>query len=129
MGTDNYRVDLPQGYILKEAYIAEAIAAADVLITLSHFKGHPIGVIGGAIKNLGIGAQSRRGKFNVHMGGHPRYGFGANIFHPRILRDERATKTGEPLKSLVHSISYMLPRTRLNGKEKGVLTAWPVLGL
>jgi len=59
MGTDDLRVDLPQGYILKEAYIAEAIAAADVLITLTHFKGHPEGVIGGAIKNLGIGAQSK----------------------------------------------------------------------
>lgn len=74
MGTDDYRVDLPEGYILKEAYVATAIAAADVLITLTHFKGHMTGVIGGAIKNLGIGAQSKRGKFNVHMGRHPRYG-------------------------------------------------------
>jgi len=74
MGTDDFRVDLPEGYILKEAYIATAIAAADVLITLTHFKGHVTGVIGGAVKNLGIGAQSKRGKFNVHMGRHPRYG-------------------------------------------------------
>jgi len=65
VGTDDYRVDLPEGYILKEAYIAKAIAAADVLITLTHFKGHAIGVIGGAIKNLGIGAQSKRGKSQV----------------------------------------------------------------
>jgi uncharacterized Fe-S center protein len=83
MGTDDYRVDLPEGYILKEAFIATAIAAADVLITLTHFKGHAMGVIGGAIKNLGIGAQSKRGKFNVHMGGHPRYGFtAAAAMHP-----------------------------------------------
>ncbi len=83
LGTDDYRVDLPEGYILKEAYVATAIAAADVLITLSHFKGHMMGVVGGAIKNLGIGAQSKRGKFNVHMGGHPRYGFqGAARFDP-----------------------------------------------
>jgi uncharacterized Fe-S center protein len=34
-------------------------------------------VIGGAIKNLGIGAQSKRGKFNVHLGGHPKYGLNA----------------------------------------------------
>ncbi len=98
MGTDDYRVDLPQGYILKEAYIAEAIAAADVLITLSHFKGHPIGVIGGAIKNLGIGAQSRRGKFNVHMGGHPRYGFGANIFHPENFKGRKSDKDWRALE-------------------------------
>jgi hypothetical protein len=89
MGTDDYRVALPEGYILKEAYIATAIAAADVLITLTHFKGHMMGVIGGAIKNLGIGAQSKRGKFNVHMGGHPRYGFtGAARLHPEKLSGE-----------------------------------------
>jgi len=82
-GTDDLRVDLPEGFILKEAYIAKAIAMADVLIALTHFKGHPLGVIGGSIKNLGIGAQSKRGKYNVHMGGHPKYGLGAATeFHP-----------------------------------------------
>jgi uncharacterized Fe-S center protein len=82
-GTDDVRIDLPEGYILKEAYIAKAIALADVMIVLTHFKGHPLGVIGGSIKNLGIGAQSKRGKMNVHMGGHPTYGFGAATdYHP-----------------------------------------------
>ncbi len=82
-GTDDLRVDLPEGYILKEAYIAKAIALADAMIVLTHFKGHPLGIIGGSIKNLGIGAQSKRGKMNVHMGGHPRYGLGpATDFHP-----------------------------------------------
>ena len=90
MGTDDYRVDLPEGYILKEAYIATAIAAADVLIALTHFKGHPMGVIGGAIKNLGIGAQSKRGKFNVHMGGHPKYGFSTcSVFHPENFKGRK----------------------------------------
>ena len=83
LGTDDYRVDLPEGYLLKEAYIASAIAAADVLIALTHFKGHPLGIVGGAIKNLGIGAQSKRGKFNVHLGGHPQYGLGQTaVFRP-----------------------------------------------
>ncbi len=90
MGTDDYRVDLPEGYILKEAFIATAIAAADVLITLSHFKGHATGVIGGAIKNLGIGAQSKWGKFNVHMGGHPRYSLAAAaVFHPEKFKGRK----------------------------------------
>ena len=86
IGTSDYRVDVPEGYLLKEAYVAQAIAAADVLITLTHFKGHGMGVIGGAIKNLGIGAQSKRGKFNVHMGGHPKYGMGAATkFNPEVF--------------------------------------------
>ena len=87
VGTSDYRVDIPEGYILKEAYVAQAIAAADVLIALTHFKGHGMGVIGGALKNLGIGAQSKRGKFNVHMGGHPEYGVGAAVkFTPESFR-------------------------------------------
>ena len=78
-GTDDLRIDLPEGYILREAYIANAIALADAAIVLTHFKGHPLGVIGGSIKNLGIGAQSKRGKYNVHMGGHPTYSLPATV--------------------------------------------------
>ncbi len=99
VGTDDYRVDLPEGYILKEAYIANAIAAADVLIVLSHFKGHSLGVIGGAIKNLGIGAQSKRGKFNTHMGGHPKYGLGVSSeFHPENCKGRRGDEDWRELQ-------------------------------
>jgi uncharacterized protein len=101
MGIDDYRVELPEGYILKEAYVATAIAAADVLITLTHFKGHMMGVIGGAIKNLGIGAQSKRGKLNVHLGGHPRYGFkGAAQFHPEKLQGPEGKELAKFLESI-----------------------------
>jgi uncharacterized Fe-S center protein len=100
MGTDDYHIELAEGYILKEAFIAGAIAAADVLIALTHFKGHPTGVIGGAIKNLGIGAQSKRGKFNVHMGGHPRYGFGASVFHPENYKGSNSDKDWRALEGI-----------------------------
>ncbi len=85
-GTDDVVVPLPEGYILQEAFIAKAIALADVMIVLTHFKGHPLGVIGGSIKNLGIGCQSKRGKFNVHMGRHPEYGFGNQAHLPSRAR-------------------------------------------
>jgi uncharacterized Fe-S center protein len=88
-GTDDIRVPLPEGYILQEAYIAKAIALADVMIVLTHFKGHPMGVIGGSIKNLGIGCQSKRGKYNVHMGRHPEYGFPNQVtFHPENVPED-----------------------------------------
>jgi len=92
IGTSDYRVDLPTGYLLKEAYIAQAVAAADVLICLTHFKGHPMGVIGGAIKNLGIGCQSKRGKHNVHLGGHPKYSVAnAVTWHPENFKGKAET--------------------------------------
>ncbi len=100
-GTDDFRVELPEGYILKEAFIAKAIASADVLITLTHFKGHPNGVVGGAIKNLGIGAQSKRGKFNVHMGGHPKYSFAdSSTFHPENCKGRRGEKDWRVLEQI-----------------------------
>ncbi|HAE32610.1 MAG: hypothetical protein CL749_01180 [Chloroflexi bacterium] len=99
IGTSDFRVDIPEGYILKEAYVAQAIAAADTLIALTHFKGHSMGVIGGALKNLGIGAQSKRGKFNVHMGGHPTYGLGsAGVFHPENFKGKENTPDWEILE-------------------------------
>ena len=99
MGTDDYWVDLPEGYLLKEAYIAKAIAAADVLIALTHFKGHPMGVIGGAIKNLGIGAQSARGKYDPHLGGHPKYSLAAScVFHPENFKGRKGEKDWQILE-------------------------------
>jgi uncharacterized Fe-S center protein len=99
MGTDDLLVDLPEGYLLKEAYVAQAIAAADVLITLSHFKGHASGVFGGAIKNVGIGAQSKRGKLNVHMSGHPVYGLvGSNKFHPENCKGRAGARNWQVLE-------------------------------
>ena len=96
IGTSDFRVDIPEGFILKEAYVAQAIAAADVLIALTHIKGHPMGVIGVALKNLGIGAQSKRGKFNVHMGGHPTYGLGAaGVLHPENFKGKANTPDWE----------------------------------
>jgi uncharacterized Fe-S center protein len=74
-GTDDVHVDLPEGVILKESYVATAIAAADALIVLSHFKGHGLGVVGGAIKNMALGCASKRGKFAVHGCGSLKFGY------------------------------------------------------
>ncbi len=41
------------------------------------FKGHPMGVFGGALKNVGIGCGSKRGKLATHTLNHPLYGRGA----------------------------------------------------
>jgi len=64
-GVDDVLIDLPEGVLLKNQYVAAAIVHADVLIALSHFKGHYFG-FGGAIKNIGVGCVSARGKKNLH---------------------------------------------------------------
>lgn len=89
IGTDDVRVDLPEGFILKEQYVATGIALADCMIALTHFKGHPMGTYGGAIKNIGVGCASKRGKLNLHLGGHPKYGLNARHWMPeRCLKEE-----------------------------------------
>ncbi len=92
LGTDDVRVDLPEGYILKEQYIATAIACADAMIVLTHFKGHPMGVFGGSIKNIGVGCASKRGKYNLHLGVHPVLGLQALGYFPQYCNGRECEK-------------------------------------
>ncbi|MBI5956793.1 MAG: DUF362 domain-containing protein [Chloroflexi bacterium] len=55
-----------EGLQLKEARIGAALAHADVLIAMSHFKGHEATGFGGALKNIGMGGGSRAGKQVQH---------------------------------------------------------------
>lgn len=52
--------------ICKEAYIASAIARADSLVSVAHFKLHEAAGFGGTIKNVGMGSASRKGKMAQH---------------------------------------------------------------
>ena len=70
-GTDDIAVPVPNGEYIKEAYIGRALYDADVIIVLSHFKGHEVAGFGGAIKNLGMGGGSRAGKMQQHADGKP----------------------------------------------------------
>lgn len=67
LGTDDVTVDLQgRGNYLNKQFVARAIADADAVLSLAHFKGHPAGGYGGAIKNIGVGCASKRGKMNLH---------------------------------------------------------------
>ena len=61
-GNDDVEVPVEGAEYIQTAKIGKAIMEADVIISLSHFKGHEQTGFGGAIKNLGMGCGSRRGK-------------------------------------------------------------------
>ena len=63
---DDYDEVKVKGTHFKQVKIARAIRHADVIISLSHFKGHLLSGFGGAIKNLGMGCGARIGKFEMH---------------------------------------------------------------
>ena len=70
-GTDDVHVPVAGGEYVSEAKIGRAIADADVVISLNHFKGHELTGFGGALKNLGMGSGSRAGKLELHSAGKP----------------------------------------------------------
>lgn len=69
-GTDETLVPINGEYV-KEAKIGSAIMDADIMISLTHFKGHEMAGFGGALKNLGMGSGSRAGKMEMHNDGKP----------------------------------------------------------
>ena len=64
-GKSETAVDIQQKNF-HQAYIGSEIVEADALISLAHFKGHELSGFGGAIKNLGMGCASRKGKMAQH---------------------------------------------------------------
>lgn len=64
-------MELPvkNGYHLKVNYVGEHMKNYDSMLVLSHFKGHPMGGFGGALKNISIGIASSHGKAHIHGAG------------------------------------------------------------
>ena len=60
---------IPDGKVLKENHLGKNILNYDSMLVLAHFKGHPAGGYGGALKQLSIGCASSRGKALIHSGG------------------------------------------------------------
>ncbi len=65
----DYEVPIENGVILKKDFLGTHLKKYDSVLVLSHFKGHPMGGFGGALKQLSIGFASRRGKAYIHGAG------------------------------------------------------------
>ncbi len=62
---------IPEGQRIQKNYVGKDIANYDSMLVLSHFKGHPMGGYGGALKQLSIGVASSFGKAYIHGAGEP----------------------------------------------------------
>ena len=63
---------IPEGKRIQKNYVGKNIENYDSLLVLSHFKGHPMGGYGGALKQLSIGLASSFGKAYIHGAGEPK---------------------------------------------------------
>ena len=64
-------LDIPNGMRIQKNYVGKNIKNYDSMLVLSHFKGHPMGGYGGALKQLSIGVASSFGKAYIHGAGEP----------------------------------------------------------
>lgn len=69
--TPDMVLPIPNGKQIKENYVGNHLSRYDSLLVLSHFKGHPMGGYGGALKQLAIGVASSYGKAYIHGAGEP----------------------------------------------------------
>lgn len=63
---------IPKGKVIHKNFVGKDIANYDSMLVLSHFKGHPMGGYGGALKQLSIGFASSYGKAYIHGAGDPK---------------------------------------------------------
>ncbi|MBR3811237.1 MAG: DUF362 domain-containing protein [Agathobacter sp.] len=63
--------EIPDGKVIQKNYVGKNIEKYNSLLVLSHFKGHPMGGYGGALKQLSIGVASSFGKAYIHGAGVP----------------------------------------------------------
>ena len=64
-------LEMPKGKVIQKNYVGKDMANYDSTLILSHFKGHPMGGYGGALKQLSIGYASSFGKAYIHGAGEP----------------------------------------------------------
>ena len=68
---EDIKLNISEGKTIKENYVGKNIEKYNSMVVLSHFKGHPMGGYGGALKQLSIGVASSFGKAYIHGAGEP----------------------------------------------------------
>ena len=97
-------IDIPNGKVIKKNYLGKNIENYDSMLVLSHFKGHPMGGYGGALKQLSIGCASSYGKAYIHGAGEPEKIWTAD--HDLFL-ESMADAASSVIKLLDNNIAYI----------------------
>ncbi len=97
-------LEIPNGKVIRKNYVGKDLAGYDSMLVLSHFKGHPMGGYGGALKQLSIGVASSFGKAYIHGAGEPEKIWTAD--HDAFL-ESMADAAGSVIEYLKGNIVYI----------------------
>lgn len=97
-------ITIPEGKVINKNYLGKNIDNYDSMLVLSHFKGHPMGGYGGALKQLSIGCASSFGKAYIHGAGIPENIWTAN--HDDFLKS-MADAAMSVVDLFDHKIAYI----------------------
>ena len=95
---------IPNGKCIQKNFVGKNITKYDSMLVLSHFKGHPMGGYGGALKQLSIGVASSYGKAYIHGAGEPEKIWTAN--HDAFL-ESMADTAGSVMEFFGNRIVYV----------------------
>ena len=97
-------LDIKNHKHIDKNYVGKNLANYDSLLVLSHFKGHPMGGFGGALKNISIGLASSHGKAYIHGAGEPEKIWTAD--HDKFL-ESMADAAASVIKYFDNKIAYI----------------------
>lgn len=102
-------LEIPDGKAIKENRIGKNTANYDSMLVLSHFKGHPMGGYGGALKQLSIGCASTAGKCLIHSAGESdtQEGFWDHVASQDTFCDAMADAAGSVVDYFKGNIAYI----------------------
>ena len=97
------------GKVLKENFVGKDIEKYDSMLVLSHFKGHPMGGYGGALKQLSIGCASSEGKAWIHSAGQSKdqYSIWNNLPEQNKFLESMADAAGTVVKYFGDKIAFI----------------------
>ncbi len=100
-------LDIPNGKVIKKNYVGKNLNNYDSMLVLSHFKGHPMGGFGGALKQLSIGIASSKGKRYIHCCGND--GSYEDMFHQNqdSFLESMADAASSVVKKFEGNIAYI----------------------
>lgn len=94
-------IEIPNGIQIKKNILGKNIKNYDSMLVLSHFKGHPMGGYGGALKQLSIGCSSSSGKAYIHSAGKIA---DQNILWDNISEQDKFLESMADAASSVHDL-------------------------